>query len=162
MVREERGQGLFELVATKQTNNQRDPDMNNSMSCSDGRWCTRADALLGVEGIHVSSVTATGRGRVLGVETGDDLSGCPDCGVVSVGHGRRRVRLHDIPSFGKPVMLLWDKRVWRCPDRDCPRTTFTEDHALAGPRAKLTTRAGRVGNGCPAKGTAPGFVDSLI
>ena len=115
--------------------------MNNSMSCSDGRWCTRADALLGVEGIHVSSVTATGRGLVLGVETGEDVTGCPDCGVGAVGHGRRRARLHDIPCFGKPVRLLWAKRVWRCPDRDCPRTTFTEDHALAGPRAKLTARA---------------------
>lgn len=115
--------------------------MNNSMSCSDGRWCTRADALLGVEGVHVSSVMATGRGLVLGVETGEDVTGCPDCGVVAVGHGRRRVRLHGIPCFGRPVMLLWATRVWRCPDRDCPRTTFTEDHALAGPRAKLTTRA---------------------
>ncbi|WP_461175121.1 ISL3 family transposase (plasmid) [Arthrobacter sp. Z1-9] len=115
--------------------------MNNSMSCSGGRWCTRADALLGVEGIHVSTVTPTGKGVVLGVETGEDVIGCPDCGVVAVGHGRRRVRLHDIPCFGKPVMLLWAKRVWRCPDLDCPRTTFTEDHELAGPRAKLTARA---------------------
>jgi transposase len=39
------------------------------------------------------------------------------------------------------VRLLWAKRVWRCPDPDCPRTTFTEEHALAGPRAKLTARA---------------------
>jgi hypothetical protein len=30
--------------------------MSNSMSCSEGRWCTRADALLGVEGIRVCSV----------------------------------------------------------------------------------------------------------
>jgi transposase len=84
---------------------------------------------------------ATGRGLVLGVGTGDDFTGCPDCGVVAVGHGRRGVRLHDIPCFGRPVMPLWAKRVWRCPDRDCPRSTFSEDHALAGPRAKLTTRA---------------------
>lgn len=115
--------------------------MNNSMSCSDGRWCARADALLSVEGIHVCSVTATGKGLVLGVETGEDVTGCPDCGVVAVGPGRRQVRLQDIPYFGKPVMLLWAKRVWGCPDRDCPRTTFTEDQALARPRAKLTARA---------------------
>jgi hypothetical protein len=30
------------------------------MSGSRGRWCTRADSLFGVEGIHVSSVVATG------------------------------------------------------------------------------------------------------
>ncbi|WP_444964457.1 ISL3 family transposase [Pseudarthrobacter sulfonivorans] len=115
--------------------------MNNSMSCSAGRWCMRADALLGVEGVHVSSVTATRTGLVLGVETGVDLAGCPDCGVVAVGHGRRQVRLHDIPCFGQPVRLLWAKRVWRCPDPDCPKTTFSEEHPLAGPRAKLTARA---------------------
>ncbi|RNL59930.1 transposase, partial [Arthrobacter oryzae] len=115
--------------------------MNNSMSCSDGRWCTRADALLGVEGIHVSTVMTTAAGLVLGVETGEEVAGCPECGVVAVGHGRRQVRLHDIPCFGRPVRLLWAKRVWRCPDTGCPRTTFTEEHPLAGPRAKLTARA---------------------
>ena len=141
VVRQERGQGLFELVATKQPIPKRDPDMNNSMSCSGGRWCTRADALLGVEGVRVSSVTATGTGLLLGVETGENVTGCADCGVIAVGHGRRQVRLHDIPCFGRPVRLLWAKRVWRCPDPDCPRTTFTEEHPLAGPRAKLTARA---------------------
>ncbi|MCU1568620.1 MAG: family transposase [Pseudarthrobacter sp.] len=111
------------------------------MSCSHGRWFTRADALLGVEGLHVGSVTVSRAGLVLGVETGEDVTGCPDCGVVAVSHGRRRVRLHDIPCFGRPVRLLWAKRVWRCPDPDCPRTTFTEEHSLAGSRAKLTALA---------------------
>jgi transposase len=115
--------------------------MNNSMSCSGGHWCTRADALLGVEGIHVSSVTATTTCLLLGVETGDTVSGCPDCGVVAISHGRRQVPLHDIPCFGRPVRLLWAKRVWRCPDPGCPRTMFTREPPLAGPRAKLTTRA---------------------
>jgi hypothetical protein len=110
------------------------------MSCSGGRWCTRADALLGVEGIHISSVTETANGLVLHVEIGETLSGCPDCGVIAVGHGRRRVRLHDIPCFGRPVRLLWAKRVWRCPDPDCAKTTFSEEHELAGARAKLTAR----------------------
>jgi transposase len=81
--------------------------MTNSMSCSDGRWCTRADALPGVEGLHVNSVTGTGTGLVLRIETGGELVGFPDCGVVAVGHGRRQVRLHDIPCFGRPVRLLW-------------------------------------------------------
>jgi transposase len=62
-------------------------------------------------------------------------------GVVAIGHGRRLVRLHDVPCFGRPVRLLWAKRIWRCPETDCPRTTFTEEHPLAGPRAKLTARA---------------------
>jgi transposase len=115
--------------------------MPNATSCPGGRWCERADALLGVEGIHVCAVTAAGTGLVLHVETAESVSGCPDCGVVAIGHGRRQVRLHDTPCFGRPVRLLWAKRVWRCPDPDCPRTTFTEEHELAGPRAKLTARA---------------------
>jgi transposase len=115
--------------------------MPNATSCPGGRWCERADALLGVEGIHVCSVTVAGTGLVLHVETAETISGCPDCGVVAIGHGRRHVRLHDTPCFSRPVRLLWAKRVWRCPDPDCPRTTFTEEHELAGPRAKLTARA---------------------
>ncbi|WP_427132719.1 ISL3 family transposase [Pseudarthrobacter sp. S9] len=45
------------------------------------------------------------------------------------------------PCFGRPVRLIRAKRVWRCPDAGCPRSTFTEDHPLAGPKAKLTARA---------------------
>ena len=63
--------------------------MTTSMSCSHGRWCTRADALLGFEGIHVCAGTETASGLVLRVETDADLAGCPGCGVVAVGHGSR-------------------------------------------------------------------------
>ncbi|WP_374068737.1 transposase family protein [Arthrobacter sp. PvP102] len=66
----------------------------------------------------------------LGVESGQELGGCFECGVVAVGHGRRQLRLRDIPCFGKPVCLLWAKRVWGCPDPDCPRTTFSEEHPV--------------------------------
>ncbi len=69
------------------------------------------------------------------------MAGCPACGVVAVGHGRRRIRLHDIPCFGRPVRLLWAKRLWRCPDEHCPTQVFSEQHALAGKRAILTRRA---------------------
>ncbi|WP_370525977.1 transposase family protein [Pseudarthrobacter sp. NBSH8] len=129
--------------------------MNNSMSCSGGRWCARADALLGVEGIHVSTVTATGTGLLLRIETGGELAGCPDCGVVAVGHGRRQVRLHDIPCFGRPVRLLWAKRVWRCPDPGCPRMTFTEEHPpgrWVGDRRAAGFRYPGLGPGPPTRG----------
>ncbi|WP_298251767.1 ISL3 family transposase [uncultured Arthrobacter sp.] len=115
--------------------------MNNSMSCSGDRWCARADTMLGVASIHLTTVTTTPTALVLGVETGDTIAGCPACGVIAVGHGRRPVRLHDIPCFGRPVRLVWSKRIWRCPDPGCPTTTFTEEHPLASPRSKLTGRA---------------------
>lgn len=84
----------------------------------------REDALFSIEGIHVSSVTTTGAGLLLRVETGETVSGCPECGVV-VGHGRCQARLHDIPCFGRPVRLLWSKRVWQCPDLGCRAATST-------------------------------------
>jgi hypothetical protein len=36
---------------------------------------------------------------------------------------------------------LWCKRVFACPDRDCPTRTWTEQGPLADPRRVLTTRA---------------------
>ena len=131
-----------------------DPQLGGNCS---GRAARGNDEIHGI-GLELIGISGTGRhehnpfkpcltsvvhltGLVLGVETGENLAGCPDCGVVAVGHGRQPVRLHDIPCFGRPVRLLRDKRAWRCPDQDCPRTTFTEEHTLAGPRAKLTARA---------------------
>jgi hypothetical protein len=115
--------------------------MSHGTSCPDGHWCSRADALFDVDGIHVTSVVRTGNGLLLHVESDQTLNGCPACGVVAVGHGRRRVRLHDVPAFGQPVRLVWAKRVWRCPEPVCPTGTFTETHPLAKAKAKLTTRA---------------------
>ncbi|MGA7205456.1 MAG: ISL3 family transposase [Specibacter sp.] len=119
----------------------RNPDMNNATCCR--RWCARADALLDVPGIHVVAVENTAREQIISVETDQILAGCPVCGVVAIGHGRRVVRLHDTPAHGRPVRLDWSKRIWRCADPDCPAGTFTETHALAPVKAKLTTRAVR-------------------
>lgn len=115
--------------------------MPHSRSCPDGSWCSRADSLFGMPGVHVTAVADTADGLCVHVETDQTLAGCPNCGVVAIGHGRRRLRLHDVPCFGRPVRLVWAKRLWRCPDSGCPTLTFTEDHPLAGPRAKLTGRA---------------------
>ena len=60
---------------------------------------------------------------------------------MAVGHGRRVQVLHDAPCFGRPARVRWHKRVWRCREPACPRSTWTERHSLAAPRAKLTARA---------------------
>jgi transposase len=117
--------------------------LSHSTSCSGGSWCERADALLGVPGVHITSVTKAAAGLIVHVETDQTINGCPACGVVAVGHGRRQIRLHDIPCFGRPARLIWAKRVWRCPDERCPRKVFSEEHPLAGKRAILTNRAVR-------------------
>ena len=108
----------------------------------DALWCARTDELFGVEGVHVLDVTTRDDGTlVLDVETDQVLSGCASCGVVAVGHGRRVVRVHDTPCFGRPVLVRWRKRIWRCAEESCPVATWTEDHAYSPKRSKLTTRA---------------------
>ncbi len=112
-----------------------------------GGYCARVDALFNLPCVHVLDVTwhepvnrfpASLR---LTIETGSAGSGCPGCGVIAEPRGRRMRRLHDIPAFGAPVQLRWRQRRYRCTEPACPVRGFTEDHALARPRAKLTTRS---------------------
>jgi transposase len=79
--------------------------MNSATFCPG--WCARADALLDVPGIHLFAVENTGREQVITVETDQIFAGCPVCGVVAIGHGRRVVRLNDTPARGRPVRLDW-------------------------------------------------------
>ena len=97
--------------------------------------------MFNVPQMHVLEVVHERTCTIVTVETDQVLTGCPACGGVAVGHGRRSHRLADAPSFGMPVLVVWRKRTWRCPDAGCPVVTFSEVHDLAAPRAKLTRRA---------------------
>ena len=77
----------------------------------------------------------------LAVETTEDRARCPACGVRAVGHGRRRVVARDLPLADRPVVLVWAKRLWRCPEPDCPSCTWSEESDQVAPRAVLTERA---------------------
>ncbi len=81
------------------------------------------------------------RGVRLTVETEREVDGCACCGVVAATHGRRLQVLHDAPFGHRRVRVLWRKRVWRCREPACAGGTFTQQHALAAPRARLTRRA---------------------
>lgn len=98
--------------------------------------------LVGLEGFHVVEVEDHGgRVRVV-VESAARQEGCRTCDVIAYSHGRREVRLVDVPCFGRPVRLIWRKRTWRCGEATCPAGSFTEQHEnLAGPRALLSVRA---------------------
>jgi transposase len=119
-----------------------------------GSYCARVDTLFNMPGVHVLDVTWAHRrsklpaGLRLMVESEPTETGCPGCGVVAVGHGRRVRRLHDIPAFGAPVQLVWRQRRYRCVEPACPVTGFSEDHRLAAARAKLTIRAAWWAIGC--------------
>lgn len=102
-----------------------------------------ATALVGLPGFVVGAHELIDDEWWLYVETEADLVGCPDCGVRAVGHGRRPTAVRDLPVAGRPVVLVWAKRRWRCPDPDCGRTTWLESSELIAPRASLTARARR-------------------
>jgi transposase len=112
-----------------------------------GGYCARVDTLFNMSDVHVLDVAWRNRrgklppGLRLTVESQPTETGCPGCGVIAAGHGRRVRRLHDIPAFGAPVELWWRQRRYRCAEPACPVGGFSEDHRLAAARAKLTGRA---------------------
>ncbi|WP_256478261.1 transposase family protein [Corynebacterium stercoris] len=70
--------------------------------------------MLGISGLVVLAAGEYGGELELLVETFESVTGCPRCGVVAVAHGRREHLVRDIPSAGRPVLLVWRKRLWRC------------------------------------------------
>jgi transposase len=100
-----------------------------------------ATALLGMPGFVVGVQELIDGEWWLWVETTADRAACADCGTWAVGHGRRRVAIRDLPIAGRPVVLCWAKRIWRCADPDCERRTWSETSEHVRPRAVLTERA---------------------
>jgi transposase len=70
------------------------------------------------------------------VETTATVVGCSGCGTRAWLKDQRPVALVDLPAFGRPAVLVWHKRRWRCPEPACEVGTFTETQpAIAAPRA---------------------------
>jgi transposase len=67
----------------------------------------------------------------LTVQTTATVVGCIGCGV----------RVRDLPIGGRPVVLAWPKRLWRCRAPACKVRTWTERATAIHPRAVLTERA---------------------
>lgn len=99
--------------------------------------------MLGLDGFEVLAAGEVGGELELLVQTTDTLTGCPGCGVVATAHGRRDHLVRDIPSAGRPVLLVWRKRLWRCGEPSCPTVTWSEVHRQVRRRAALTERARR-------------------
>jgi transposase len=97
--------------------------------------------LLGVDGFQVVSAELVDGEWQLVVQTTATMVGCAGCGVPAKPHGRREVRVRDLPIGGRPVVLCWRKRLWRCHEPACGVRTWTERAPAIGPRAVLTCRA---------------------
>jgi transposase len=100
-----------------------------------------ASRLLGLDSFKVLTAQVVGGEWQLKVQTTSTLVGCIGCGVRAELHGRRTVRVRDLPAGGRPVVLLWCKRIWRCLEPACGVRTWTERTAAIGPRMVLTERA---------------------
>ena len=98
-------------------------------------------AMLGLAGFSVLAAGEVGGELELLVETTAAVTGCPSCGVVATPHGRREHLVRDVPSGGRPVVLVWCKRIWRCDEPRCVKRTWTETGEHVAPRAVLTERA---------------------
>jgi transposase len=100
-----------------------------------------ASRLLGLDGFEVLAAQVVAGEWQLQVQTTATVVGCQGCGVRAELHGRRTVRVRDLPIGGRPVVLAWRKRIWRCREEACRVRTWTERTAVIRPRAVLTERA---------------------
>lgn len=99
--------------------------------------------LFGLEDFKVLDAIESDDGGVLEVwvETIDPVLGCPSCGgPAGLSRGRPVVKLRDVTSAGRQVTVWWRKQRRACPDLDCGRKSFTEQHQAVGARRRSTAR----------------------
>ena len=82
-----------------------------------------ASRLLGLDGFQVLAAEITA--GELTIQTTATVVGCIGCGVRAELHGRRTVRVRTRQVGGRPVVLAWRKRMWRCPEPACRVRTLT-------------------------------------
>jgi transposase len=97
--------------------------------------------LLGLSGFQVLAVSESRAELVVEIETTATRAACAGCGTWAEPHERMVVAIRDLPCFGRPVRLVWNKRRWRCVDADCQTKTWTETSPHISARVLLTDRA---------------------
>jgi transposase len=108
-----------------------------------------AAVMLGMAGFVVLAVSEHDGELEQAVETTADLVGCPSCGAVAELHDRRPSWVRDLPTGGRPVTVVWVKRVWRCRHAWCPTRTWTPD--LVGDRGSGVADRARPRRDLPAR-----------
>ena len=100
-----------------------------------------ATRTLGLPGFVVVSTAEYGGELEQLIETVQVEAFCRSCGVGAVAHGRRPTWVRDLACGGRPTLLVWHKRIWRCPEARCAARTWTETSEAIRARSVLTERA---------------------
>ncbi len=100
-----------------------------------------AVALVGMAGFRLLAAAEVDGELHQLVETTAAVVGCAGCGTRAVSKGRRRGRVRDLPAGGRRVVVVWSKRLWRCPEPGCDVRTWSERSDAIAPRASMTERA---------------------
>lgn len=100
-----------------------------------------ACVLVGMDGLVVREAVEESGEVFVFVETEPSAVWCPSCGARAESKGRRTSVIRDLEIAGRPTVLVWRKRRWRCLEPDCAAKTWTEQVEGIAPRAVLTDRA---------------------
>jgi transposase len=100
-----------------------------------------AETIVDLPGFVVLAAGEYGGELELLVETVPTVVHCGQCGEPAQVHDRREHLLRDVPVAGRATVLVWWKRIWRCPQSICPVRTWTERSPLGAPRQSMTSRA---------------------
>jgi transposase len=97
--------------------------------------------MLGLDGFVLLAVSQQDGELEQAIETTTSMAFCRGCGVQARLHNRRPTYVRDLPAGGRPVTLVWVKRVWRCVEPRCAVVTWSETSPAIRARASMTERA---------------------
>ena len=95
--------------------------------------CASASRLLGLDGLEVTAAEVIDDEWRLAVQSIAATVGGAACGSQARLHARRTVQVRDLPVGGRPVVLAWRKRLWRCVEPACAVQAWTAQQTGSSP-----------------------------